>query len=820
MKLLEVEILNVRGIVDQTLTANGKNLVIWGPNGSGKSAVVDALDFVLTGRVTRLEGSGTGKLKLDKHGPHIDSNPVDATVRAKMKLPGVEEPIDIKRCMASPSICEYDKSLKATVQPMLQLAKRGQHVLTRREILQFVTADPKTRAEGIQELLDAKEIESTRQGLVKAKNRLKTEHKTALDNLDTAKRGVASTVHQVRFDSTNTIEIINQNRQVLKGQPIKELHHTELKRGIVAPIAQKSGESVNVTIFEGQVQAVRRFLSSANKEIGQKDEDLRSFIASVKSNPALLRAYTQRQLIVLGRSLVDESGNCPLCEAEWPAGELSARLDERLSTADNAAKQQEHIRGLAQGITGFLKSLQQNIEKICSIAELAGFETEFPKLRAWGNRLKDLTSSLDEPLEKYSSEKYSVSQVRNLLAPNDIEELLTSLTVKIKKKYPASTPEQTAWDTLTGLVENLKVLERDAEKARVAELVYRRAVTVEECFEKARNKILGALYESVKDRFVEFYRFLHGPDEGSFGANLKPEGAALNFEVNFHGHGAHPPHALHSEGHQDSMGLCLYLALAERLTLGKIDLIILDDVMMSVDVTHRKKLCSLITEFFPERQFLITTHDTTWAYQLRHAGVVNKAGLIEFYNWNVKSGPSVNHETEMWEKIQYDLKKNDIPAAAGRLRRGSEQFFSSVCESLRARVIYRPDGRWDLGELLPAAITQYKKLLKDAKKSAQSWKNEEAFNALKELDSTAGQVHQKLSAEQWAINTSLHYNEWENLTQTDFLPVVQAFRDLYAHLICVSCGSVLYVTPATDNPDSLRCSCAKINWNLKTKPKT
>ena len=58
----------------------------------------------------------------------------------------------------------------------------------------------------------------------------------------------------------------------------------------------------------------------------------------------------------------------------------------------------------------------------------------------------------------------------------------------------------------------------------------------------------------------------------------------LNLEVGFYGRGTFPPHAFHSEGHQDSMGLCLYLALAERLTEGLIDLIILDDVVMSVDV--------------------------------------------------------------------------------------------------------------------------------------------------------------------------------------------------------------------------------------------
>ena len=82
------------------------------------------------------------------------------------------------------------------------------------------------------------------------------------------------------------------------------------------------------------------------------------------------------------------------------------------------------------------------------------------------------------------------------------------------------------------------------------------------------------------------YRQLHGSDEDAFTARIEPHGAALDFEVDFYGRGMHPPHALHSEGHQDSMGISVYLALAERLSEGLIDLVILDDVMMSVDTDH------------------------------------------------------------------------------------------------------------------------------------------------------------------------------------------------------------------------------------------
>ena len=52
MRLIELEIKNIRGIPEILLKPSGKNFLIWGPNGSGKSAVVDAIDFLLTGQVT------------------------------------------------------------------------------------------------------------------------------------------------------------------------------------------------------------------------------------------------------------------------------------------------------------------------------------------------------------------------------------------------------------------------------------------------------------------------------------------------------------------------------------------------------------------------------------------------------------------------------------------------------------------------------------------------------------------------------------------------------------------------------------------------
>ena len=195
----------------------------------------------------------------------------------------------------------------------------------------------------------------------------------------------------------------------------------------------------------------------------------------------------------------------------------------------------------------------------------------------------------------------------------------------------------------------------------------------------------------------------------------------MTLEVDFYGRGKFPPLALHSEGHQDTMGLCLYLALSERLTKNLIDLTILDDVVMSVDASHRRNVCELLATKFPGRQFLITTHDKTWARQLMSAAVVSRQNSIEFSRWTIETGPMVTLDgtkTDFVSKIHQDLEQEDVPSAAARLRRGGEQFFEQVCDKLRATIRYRSEGNWDFSDFVSAAIGTYKKYLREAKAAA------------------------------------------------------------------------------------------------------
>ena len=133
--------------------------------------------------------------------------------------------------------------------------------------------------------------------------------------------------------------------------------------------------------------------------------------------------------------------------------------------------------------------------------------------------------------------------------------------------------------------------------------------------------------------------------------------------------------------------------------------------------------------------------------------------------------------------------------------------------------MFRADGNYELGELLPSVLSRTKELYSKAAEAAQSWGNDAAKQAAAARKTSLSGSNGASGVEQWAVNKAVHYNEWANFGKRDFEPVVTAFKELLDQLRCPGCGSWLYVTPRGGIPEALRCQCASINLNLKAKPK-
>ena len=138
IRIETIHIQDFRGIRDLTLKLEGKNFAACGPNGTGKSGIVDAIEFALTGNISRLSGGGTGNLSVKTHGPHVDSRdqPERASVTLEISIPsngGKKASIQRRvKTASAPTIIPDDPDVRTALETV---RLHPEFVLSRREMI-------------------------------------------------------------------------------------------------------------------------------------------------------------------------------------------------------------------------------------------------------------------------------------------------------------------------------------------------------------------------------------------------------------------------------------------------------------------------------------------------------------------------------------------------------------------------------------------------------------------------------------------------------------------------------------------------------------
>jgi len=813
MKILDMTIKDVRGIRHKiNLDPNAKNMVVFGPNGTGKSAVVDALDFLLTGDITRLKGQGTRGLSLKKHGKHIDADSKEAYVKAIIDLDGNKIPVE--RHMSKPKklICP-DKD-KCKLHEILSIAQKGQHVLSRSEILKFIAAEAGKRSDEIQALLNLNKIEILRKTFVTIKTEAEKKRRSDEAALERSKEGVKAVLSLKYFSFGEILKKVNELRKTLNGKPISELKVDKLKEEIDPRTTDKTNK-----VYPEQLKNVSNKINNILRDKGNNilalERQLRRTVKILKENEQLKRDLSNKRLIDLGISLIDYTGSCPLCLKSWEIGELEQFLKERLSKAKEAAKIEKQISDQASEINKQATVFKGHIDTLADMSKKLQKKDIEKDLKTWSEILGGWSKVLREAADDYPIDEPPTDVKRLFKIPQwNIHDKELQKIAKILEK---STPEQKAWDGLTALGRDLNRYFDDEKRFKSSSSFADTAKNLSGTYTDTKDKVLENLFDSVNCDFSEYYKYLHGDDENGFESELKPDGACLDFNVDFYNRGRHHPRALHSEGHQDSMGLCLYLALNKKISEEKVKLVILDDVVMSIDAGHRKNVCRLLNKYFNDIQFIITTHNRTWARQLRTDGVVTGKNMFEFRGWSVDSGPKYEDNMQVWDDIKRKVSNNQIAPAAHQLREHLEFFFEGICDSLRASVPYRTDSRYELGYFMNGAKSRFGSLLKKAKDSANSWNNQEVIDTLSEIETQYKENVVRTQLEQWIVNENVHFDKLSDSLEKDFLPIVEAFQDFERHYICSECNGKIRTNVRDTTETSVKCPCGKFNWNLEKK---
>lgn len=327
IQLDEVHIEEVRGIRKLTLPLNRKTFAIQGPNGSGKSGVVDAIEFCLTGDMTRLSGHGTGSLSVKMHGPHVDARdyPDKAFVRLKVFIPSVNKEASITRKVKTPNAFKIEPEDADVVAALEEVARHPELTLTRRQIARFILAQASTRSKDIQTLLRLEAIDEVRARLKTALNTADRRTKEA----DAAGSAAADALRRAldieMLQSDDVLAAVNKQREVLGLDTLPKLDTTtSFTVGMASGDDAPKGPSK-----EAATRDLEAFQESIDR--AKQDDDTASELTSkidlLTERPGT--ALRQRSLVESGLQLADKPA-CPLCDTPWELDALIAHLRKSL----------------------------------------------------------------------------------------------------------------------------------------------------------------------------------------------------------------------------------------------------------------------------------------------------------------------------------------------------------------------------------------------------------------------------------------------------------------------------------------------------------
>jgi predicted ATPase len=737
-KLRQINFSGFRGLPDYACDLKGRNLLVCAGNGKGKSAIVDGLEFFFSGSVHRFHGEGTGNINHDsavrhiraKGPPFVGVSLVPANENLGRKLGAGISP--------SPKKDSVSAYIAACSEP-------SSFILRRAQILGFIESQDSDRYQRLVGLLGLRSIHTMQERFVQASQESQRRADTArtrfgalLQSYEDRESGFSTTSIQLIRDRCKQlleavgIDVEASPEGLVCGDAELEKRRSPQTRKRLDAIALAVG-SLSVQLDEG-IQELAEKLRTVEVQL----------LDLVKESPEAeqLRVMNAGYDYFLAHEALEK---CPLCEQPLLEGyaHVFARLKSRREALGRVSEARRS-RGdqLDRLITSADRAASRLGEDLRHSAELDSGVAEFLEqsrgaLAGWAETLRT---------------KRSAPQVGPVELPECLSSLQSRRTIetdRLKAVQSELTSQQSeaierASSLLKRYIQNEDALLK-AESASVdTSKLAKRAEATEQAFTKSREDALGAVLSRMADTVLDYYIRLHDVDGAEctkveFLTTGRARAGGLRFVIDFlNSASGSDPRAFLSDGHLDSLGLCLYLATAKLFNTPGMPLV-LDDVLTSADREHRHRVADLLLEEFGEFQLIVTTHDERWfaIFQDKAAarGEQQEWRFQRIANWSVETGPESAAYEGTWAYIGGHLDENSYRELGGSLRLVLEDFMKRVAEKIELEVRYRRAANYTAGDFHTAGlVTELRRRLLDTAPQDESVIKKELSRAFGDED--------------------------------------------------------------------------------------
>lgn len=795
MKLKTLKASSIRGIPKDwpPLSLGNKGLIVYGPNGVGKSSIIDAIEFALTNRSTLFSKAGKG-YNWENASPHVRHGQPEVIL-------SLNDGGTVRDLQAG---SQSQNSFSQSAQKWLEIAKKSSFVLRRHMLLRFISEKPRDRYELLEPFFNMEEFIRVEKGL----QSLVTNYKSKEANTANSIAALESQLH-ARFSEPSTTLLsyeflypsLNRtlNNLGLPSCSSNQEGLREIKRELAEQLEGK-GKTERIGALQN-LKKKAQGLGSPHTLIPLLNDFLSS-VSALEQERVSRNEETMTEFLSQGHEIIatGQLEACPLCEVAIKdrttlLQRLSERIvaDERITTAKNQVKATKsaltrELRKTGTAITSFIKDWKVTIESTLS--------QEYPKAL---EEVRKLLATLDDRSQNYSQlEHYPALIKAASLDHRAVLEIIDqrliaegagerySLLAKAHSMVEALLDE---WPQLKQLSEDRKTIR---QKIQYCERLHAYAV-------KARKEAIQAVVDQVSDTANSFYEIIH-PEENIATSKLNVRQAAsasVEIKMTFHGEKAHPMRYF-SESHLDTLGLCYFLALCKHQTntTPEFRLLILDDVMHSVDAFHRNRVAELLGTHFNDFQIIITTHDKPF-YDMLVRHLKGDYSYKAITGWDIVGGPILGSPATDLDKItkdsiRNDMDENDLAATGGRVL---EWLLKELTENLNISVPARFKRKHTLDSLWGPTCTKLKK--------------HKGFNA------TYPKLASNLDDHVWIRNEcGGHHNDTHSgANRLEVQEFGKLIAELYQATYCPDCRRFI----TSHSNEGWRCSCAKLNYP-KTPP--
>lgn len=751
-RLTALNVRAFRGVPDEMQIAlpNGSSLVLLGDNGFGKSTVADALEFYFCGSIRALRREGRALLH------HAARHPEDMAVE-----------VLTSGSLGGTATKSESSDGARSVGARETFILRGQH------LADFVDKPKGEKWKHLFEILGLGSVDEMQRDLKQASYEFEGTVKVARDRLEQAKLELRASCPEADEETLFHRILSVAERANVAPPPSLEI---ALNPGW-EPIASRQGLNAAAK-REALVETIRTLPRFPNLNL------VRAWNTGVSD---LERSQIARnELFQAARPLVEQEDvtACPLC------GQAVSGLE------------------LREQVIGVVESLQPVIAPTTSASRVAYRFLELLRA-AWSLRedLRRRATALGVELQPLppSSEKTVEMAVKSKTSvdTSELERSSTHLATWDKEAErlvsemvtPVSQEERELL-TLVKLVNQGRVWWEAKSAAAREDSHLRIAKKLHETYVARQNALFSEILLHISGRVAEIYDVLH-PNEGLGDVAIETWGdKGVELALEFHGTRHRPPHAVLSESHLNSLGIALFLSMAEAFnnTLG---VLVLDDVVNSFDIGHRGALAELLASHYENWQLIVLTHDHVFYQQLARRAPTWKK--LELTSWTFEEGPRLaGYDTAGWlEKARGGLLDGDVQGAATKARRALEELLQEACEGMGAHLPFRrgfKNDRREPNELL----SSMRRGLKQHRVANQG------------LDSLLVDVEADLQS---TLNIEAHANQqWASGPEVG--AAIDRIGQLEDFWTCDNCGTTVWVVGTAG---ATRCRCGLLGFPTTSK---